>query len=194
IQYSAKRVYPSSQMLQGTNLNKLMSEGKVGFYSTGRFAVPVLRGFTDLDWDMVVYPTGPTGKKATFMSGESYAMNSETKDREAAWKLIEHLVGREAQEQFYIKEGNVIPAIKAVAESKAFGEADPGKNHRAHLDSIEFGVQPNNHPVDPQVYSDIIAPLWKDVVDEKIQPREMGRLAAQRMTQALQQWKLENKQ
>jgi multiple sugar transport system substrate-binding protein len=193
IQYSSRKIYPSTQMLQGTNLNRLMGEGRVAFYSTGRFGVPVLRQFTDLDWDMVVYPTGPHGRKATFMSGESFAMNAETKDREAAWKLMEHLCGRESQENFYLKEGNSIPAIKAVAESRGFSDAAPGKNHKAHLDSLEFGVQPNTHPVDPQVFTDIISPLWRDVVDGKIQPREMARQAAPRMTEALQQWKLENK-
>lgn len=193
IQLGPRKVYPSSQMLQGTNVNRLMGEGKLAFFSTGRFSVPVLREMTDLDWDMVVYPTGPTGKKATFMSGEAFAMNSETKDREAAWKLLEFLCGRESQEQFYLREGNVIPAIKALAESKPFADAVPGKNHKTHLDSIEFGVQPFNHPVDPQSFSEIIAPLWADVGAAKIQPAEMARQAAQRLNQALQQWKSENK-
>ena len=53
---------------------------------------------------------------------------------------MDYLCGREAQEQFYLLEGSVIPAIKAVAESKPFHESPPGKNHQAHLDSIAFGA------------------------------------------------------
>ena len=66
-------------MLQGTNVNNPMGAGKLAFYSTGRFGVPVLRNLADLDWDMVVYPTGPKGNKSTFLSGEGYAMTSETR-------------------------------------------------------------------------------------------------------------------
>ena len=192
IAYGPRKVYPPASMLQGTNLNNLMGQGKVGYFSTGRFSVPVLKNFTDLDWDMAVYPTGPTGKKATFLSIEGYAMNQDTKDRDAAFKVMEHLCGREAQEQFYLKEGNVIPAIKAVAESAEFSNAVPGKNHKAHLDSIAFGVQPYNHPIDPQTFTDIINALWADVVQAKTQPRDAARQMAQRLNEALAKWKAEN--
>ncbi|MGH2352089.1 MAG: ABC transporter substrate-binding protein [Chloroflexota bacterium] len=189
LQYGPRKVYPTPQMLEGTNINNLFGAGKVGFYSTGRFAVPVLRGFSDLDWDMVVYPTGPTGKKSTFLSGEGYAMTADTKDRDAAWKLMEYLCGRESQEQFYLKEGSVIPAIRAVAESKEFADAPPGKNHKAHLDSIEFGVPPTTHPISPRVNGEIITPLWRDVAAGKLPPKEMAREAAQRMNDLLREFK-----
>lgn len=189
LQYGPRRVYPTPQMLQGTNINNLFGTGKVAFFSTGRFSVPVLRGFSDLDWDMVVYPTGPTGAKSTFLSGEAYAMTADTKDREAAWKLMDYLCGRESQEQFYLKEGSVIPALKAVAESKGFSEAPPGKNHKAHLDSIEFGAPFATHPLTPRVNTEVITPLWKDVTDGKVQPREMARQAAQRMNDLLREFK-----
>jgi multiple sugar transport system substrate-binding protein len=190
---SSRKVYPTTDMLQGTNINNLMGQGKIGFFSTGRFSVPVLKNFTDLDWDMVVYPTGPSGKKATFLSVEGYAMTAATKDQEAAFKLMEHLCGRQAQEDFYLKEGNVIPAIKAVAESPGFSSPVPGKNHKAHLDSLEFGVQPNNHPIDPDATATVITPLWNEMVTGAMQPREMARVMAQRLTDALNTWKAQNK-
>ena len=192
IAYGPRAVYPPAAMLQGTNINNLMGQGKIGYFSTGRFSVPVLKNFTDLDWDMVVYPTGPTGKKATFLSIEGYAMNTDTKDRDAAFKVMEHLCGREAQEEFYIKEGSVIPAIKAVAESAAFSSAVPGKNHKAHLDSIGFGVQPYTHPIDPQTFSDVINPVWTEAAQGKIQPREAARTMATRLNDALRTWKTAN--
>ena len=192
ITYGPRKTYPPASMLTGTNLNNLMGQGKVAYFSTGRFSVPVLKNFTDLDWDMAVYPTGPTGKKSTFLSIEGYAMNQDTKDRDAAFKVMEHLCGREAQEEFYIKEGSVIPAIKAVAESPAFSAAVPGKNHKAHLDSLEFGNQPYYHPIDPQTYSDIIAPLWAEVAEGKTQPRDAARSMATRLNDALRTWKTAN--
>jgi multiple sugar transport system substrate-binding protein len=193
IQFGSRKVYPPTEMLQGTNLNQLMGTGKIAFFSTGRFSVPVLRGFTDLDWDMVVYPTGPTGKKATFMSGESFAMNTAAKDRDAAWKLMEYLCGRESQEQFYLKEGSVIPAIRAVAESRGFSDAVPGKNHKAHLDSIDFGVQPFTHPVSPDTFTNIMNPLWGDVTAGKLPAKEMARQATTRMNELLRQWQSQQK-
>jgi len=186
--FGPKKVYPTPQMLQGTNINNLFGNGKVAYFSTGRFSVPVLRGFPDLDWNMVVYPTGPKGKKSTFLSGEAYAMTSETKDRDAAWKVMDYLCGREAQEQFYLKEGSVIPASKAVAESKGFFEAQAGKNHQAHLDSIAFGAPYATHPVNTKLVNDVITPLWKDVTDGKIQPREFARLAAPKMNDLLKEF------
>jgi multiple sugar transport system substrate-binding protein len=192
ITYGPRKTYPPASMLQGTNLNNLMGQGKVAYFSTGRFSVPVLKNFTDLDWDMAVYPTGPTGKKSTFLSIEGYAMNTDTKDRDAAFKVMEHLCGREAQEEFYIKEGSVIPAIKAVAESPAFSASVPGKNHKAHLDSLEFGNQPYYHPIDPQTYSDIIAPLWAEVAEGKTLARDAARNMATRLNDALRVWKTAN--
>ncbi|HEX2514578.1 MAG TPA: sugar ABC transporter substrate-binding protein [Chloroflexota bacterium] len=189
IQYGPRKVYATAQMLQGTNVNNLMGAGKLAFYSTGRFGVPVLRNLADLDWDMVVYPTGPKGNKSTFLSGEGYAMTSETKDRDAAWKLMDYLCGREAQEQFYLLEGSVIPAIKAVAESKPFHESPPGKNHQAHLDSIAFGAPFATHPVNTRLVNEVITPLWKDVTDAKMQPREFAAQAARRMNDLLKEFK-----
>jgi ABC-type glycerol-3-phosphate transport system substrate-binding protein len=176
-------------MLQGTNLTNLMGNGKVAFYSTGRFGVPVLRGFPDLDWDMVVYPTGPKGTKSTFLSGEGYAMVAESKSRDAAWKLMDNLCGREAQEQFYLKEGSVIPAIKAVAESKDFFEAPPGKNHQAHLDSIAFGAPAAIHPITTRLNNEILTPLWKEVADGNIQPKDFAQQAAPKMNALLKEFK-----
>jgi multiple sugar transport system substrate-binding protein len=189
IQYGPRKVYPPAQMLQGTNINNLMGGDKIAFYSTGRFGVPVLRSFPDLDWDMVVYPTGPKGTKSTFLSGEAYAMTADTKDRDAAWTLMEYLCGREAQEQFYLKEGSVIPAAKPVAESKGFFEAPPGKNHQAHLDSIAFGAPAAIHPITTRLNTEVLNPLWKDVTDGKIQVKEMARLAAQKMNDLLKEFK-----
>ena len=189
IQFGGRKIYPTPQMLQGTNVNNLMGNGKLAFFSTGRFGVPVLRGFSDLDWDMVVYPTGPKGNKSTFLSGEGYAMTSETKDRDAAWKLMDYLCGRESQENFYLKEGNVIPAIKAVSESRAFHEAPAGKNHQAHLDSIAFGAPYATHPVNTRLVTEIITPMWKDVTDGKIQPKEFATQAARRMNDLIKEFK-----
>ena len=84
---------------------------------------------------------------------------------------MDYLCGREAQEQFYLLEGSVIPAIKAVAESKPFHESPPGKNHQAHLDSIAFGAPFATHPVNTRLVNEVIT-LWKDVTDAKMQPRE----------------------
>jgi multiple sugar transport system substrate-binding protein len=189
LQYGSRKVYPPATMLQGTNLNSLMSNGKIAFYSTGRFGVPVLRSFTDLDWDMVVYPTGPKGTKSTFLSGEGYAMVAESKSRDAAWKLMDYLCGREAQEQFYLKEGSVIPAIKAVAESKDFFEVPPGKNHQAHLDSIAFGAPAAIHPITTRLNNEILTPLWKEVADGNLQPKDFAQQAAPKMNALLKELK-----
>jgi multiple sugar transport system substrate-binding protein len=189
IQFGAKKIYPTAQMLQGTNINNLFGNGKLAYFSTGRFSVPVLRNFPDLDWDMAVYPTGPKGNKSTFLSGEGYAMTMDTKDRDAAWKLMDYLCGREAQEQFYLKEGSVIPAIKAVAESKPFFEVPAGKNHQAHLDSIAFGAPFATHPVNTRLVNEVITPGWKDVTDGKLQPKEFALQSARRMNELLREFK-----
>jgi len=189
IQFGARKIYPPAQMLTGTNINNIFGGGKVAYFSTGRFSVPVLRNFTDLDWDQVVYPSGPKGNKSTFLSGEAYAMTNDTRDRDAAFKLMDYLCGRESQEQFYLKEGSVIPAIKTVAESKPFHEVPAGKNHQAHLDSIAFGAPFATHPVNTRLVSEIITPIWKDVTDGKIQPREFATQAARRMNDLLREFK-----
>src|SRR3712207_8502380 len=60
--------------------------------------------------------------------------------RSAAWKLMEHLCGRENQEQFYVKEGNVIPAVRAVAEGKEFAEDRKSTRLNSSHANISYAV------------------------------------------------------
>jgi ABC-type glycerol-3-phosphate transport system substrate-binding protein len=112
----------------------------------GRWGLPVAIAIEDFDWDIVAFPTPSQGERGTWISFEGYSITSRTQDVDSAWSLVKYLCDAEAQQGFYVAEGSAIPAIQSVAESDAFRQSAPDKNHDAYLKSIEFAKSPGSHP------------------------------------------------
>jgi multiple sugar transport system substrate-binding protein len=112
-----------------------ISERAAMFYS-GIWKTPAFRKIKNFEWDVVMFPKGPKGGRGFPSGGSGYAIVKSTKNKEASWKLITYLSGKEGQVKF-ARTGLVQPAMKTIAESKDFLDGQAPK----HKDVVLKGVQ-----------------------------------------------------
>ncbi|TDL31509.1 ABC transporter substrate-binding protein [Jeotgalibacillus sp. S-D1] len=87
----------------------------------GNWNIPYLEEtFPDLEYGTAEVPT-INGEKGTMAYTVAYVMNAASEKKEASWKLIEYLTGKEGMETWTSK-GYALPTRKSVAESSGFAE------------------------------------------------------------------------
>jgi multiple sugar transport system substrate-binding protein len=167
---------------QGT-YHQLFGNGQLAITNVAPFGVPVLRQYQGLEWDLLTMPWTAEKKRGTWMSGEGYAIATESRNKDGAWAVLKYLCGRDAMTSFYAPEFQAIPAVRPVAES-AFLQAIPGKNAKAFLDSIDYATPYGGHPVVTR-WGDVLNPMWNDVRDGKTSAPDAARDAAPRLNELL---------
>jgi len=103
--------------------------------SSGPWMCTIYQDIKNLQWDVALYPKGRNGR-VTRYAGRSYAIWSESKHPEEAWKLIKFLVGPVGG-RILSEGGEDVPARKSLAYSDAFLRPDVPWNARKFVDSIK---------------------------------------------------------
>ena len=117
---------------------QLFMTQRVAMFSSGVWEVPTLRQITDFDWDVVMFPKGPKGKRAFATGGTGYSILKTTKHPELAWEVLKALTGEEAQRRM-AETGLVQPANRVVAEGPAFAQNPLPPAHKAMLnDAVQY--------------------------------------------------------
>jgi multiple sugar transport system substrate-binding protein len=159
------KVMPSAsdnQTLNGGSM-AMFQNGQLGMFLSGIWKTPTFRQIKTFDWDMVMFPKGPSGKRGFLSGGSGYAMKKDTKHAELAWKLIKALGGPEGQKQL-AKTGLAQPAIKSLAASPVFLDDQKPKNKKVLLEAAEVATF---HPVwdrwiefQNSVWNPSLDPIW----------------------------------
>ena len=111
--------------------------GHVPMILSGCWGVPRFSRSKDLRWGVARMPRGPAGPVSGLIN-ESLVISPATRHREAAWRFVRFLTGREGQ-VLLAREGNSIPAVRAVAESDAFlhdTTTFPNSTNRVFLEGL----------------------------------------------------------
>ena len=103
----------------------------------GFFLVGVLNDTNELRYDVVEFPTGPAGVKASPLSTNGWVVADTAEDKEAAWRLIEELTAEEFLSEFWGQPGHGIPARESVADSVLQPDASPA-NQDAILETLTY--------------------------------------------------------
>ena len=102
---------------------EMFGQGKAAMVIEGNWAIPYLQtNFKDLDFATAEVPT-VNGKKGTMAFTVGYVMNKESKHKEAAWKLISYLTGKEGMKTWTSK-GFALPTRKSVSAELGY-DKDP---------------------------------------------------------------------
>lgn len=102
---------------------EMFGSGKAAMIIEGNWAIPYLKNtFGDLEYGTAEVPT-VNGQKGTMAFTVAYVMNKESKQKEAAWKLLSYLTGKEGMETWTSK-GFELPSRKSVAAKLGF-DKDP---------------------------------------------------------------------
>ncbi|KIL48673.1 ABC transporter substrate-binding protein [Jeotgalibacillus campisalis] len=87
----------------------------------GNWNIPYLaETFPDLEYGTAEVPT-VNGEKGTMAYTVAYVMNAASEKKEASWKLIEYLTGKEGMETWTSK-GFALPTRKSVAEKLGYAD------------------------------------------------------------------------
>lgn len=116
----------------------LFASGKAAMSWQGSWMIGTYGGTLDFNWDIATIPTNKV-KYNTLHTG-FYTINAKSEKKDAAFKVIEYLMGEEGQTINSKASGNM-SAIKSIAEEGAWKvEGTPITNWDAITDSLEAGV------------------------------------------------------
>lgn len=133
-------VSPTAEESANQGTSKLFTSGKIGMTISGSWAAELIykKEITTFKYDVAPIPKGPKSR-VSIICGAAYAILSRSQHKEAAWKLVKFMTGKEYQRSAALRS-QIIPSRRSVAESGAYLHlnADP-KNRQAFLYMIPFG-------------------------------------------------------
>ncbi len=106
----------------GMGAQQLFMSGKLAMYQSGIWETLLLRDITEFDWDVAMFPKGPTGIRKFGNGGSGYCILKTTKYPELSWSLLKALSGSEAQIRL-ADTGLTQPAIIPIAEGPHFAQS-----------------------------------------------------------------------
>ena len=136
----------------------LFMSQRVAMFSSGVWETPILRSIRDFEWDMALFPKGPTGLRAFGTGGTGYCILKASAHPEAAWEVLKALAGPDGQTQL-AQQGLAQPANRVVAEGPAWAQNDLPPVSKRLL----------NEAVRHVVYDPFI-PEWREIYELYILP------------------------
>jgi multiple sugar transport system substrate-binding protein len=128
-------VSPSPTEIQafsiGSGVQQMLVNGSIAMMDSGVWHTPQLLKAQNLDFDVALFPKGPGGQHGWGMGGSGYGLCKYSKNKEAAWKVLEALAGAANQARL-AQAGMIQPALMKLAHSDAFLQA-PGAAHKEIL-------------------------------------------------------------
>jgi multiple sugar transport system substrate-binding protein len=137
-----KKVMPgpaNMTAMGGLGASGLFVNGTAAMFLSGMWKVPQLREIKDFDWDVVMFPKGPTGLRGFQNGGSGYGILRSSKNKKEAWMLVKYLAGAEGEKKM-ATTGLAQPAMRSVAESSAFLDGQKPLNKKMLLKAEDYAV------------------------------------------------------
>lgn len=134
------KVMPSPSQMSaagGVGTADLFVTGKVAMFLSGLWKTPYFREIKKFDWDIVMFPKGPTGIHRFPTGGSGYAITKTSKHPQDAWKLVKYLAGKQGQIAL-TKTGLVQPANMSIANSPYFLDGQKPLNKAMLLEAVKY--------------------------------------------------------
>lgn len=137
-------------------LNELFTSGKLAMYGSGIWESPKFRTIKTFDWDVAMFPKGPSGIRAFGTGGSGYCIYNKTKYPEEAWEVLKALSGPYGQGKL-AESGLAQPANRTIAEGKdwALSPKKP-KNKKMLNEAVKY------------VIYEPFTPKWREILDNVI--------------------------
>lgn len=150
----------------GMGADQMFANDRIAMFLSGIWETPRFRNY-NLNWDIVMFPKNPEGKRAFGTGGTGYAMLKSSKHKKEAWEVIKALTGTKDQEQF-AKRGLAQPARIAVAKGADFADdPQPPANKKMLNEAVNHVVFSPFHPEWREIEEKIIRPKLELVFNGK---------------------------
>jgi ABC-type glycerol-3-phosphate transport system substrate-binding protein len=124
----------------GMGAQQLFMSEKLAMYQSGFWESTVFRNIEDFDWDIVMFPKGPTGIRRFGTGGSGYCILKSTKYPEMSWEIVKLLASEKAQIAL-AEMGLTQPAIKSIAMGPHFAEnPNPPRNKKMLNEAVRYVV------------------------------------------------------
>jgi len=136
------KVSPTSNTFRNLGLGaiQMFMMQKVAMFHSGIWETPLLRKIKDFEWDIAMYPKGPSGIRKFGTGGTGYGILKTTKYPEDAWEVLKALSGDEGQIML-AESGLAQPANQKIAEGEHFaGSAQPPLNKKLLNEAVKYTV------------------------------------------------------
>lgn len=131
------KIAPTEKDVGNAKAGQLFSQEKIGMQLSGRWSVPTYRTSLNFKWDVAPFPKGKAGSIVD-VDASGWCISKNSKNKEDAWLLIEHLASAESIGKFS-SDGLIVPSRKDTANSKEFLEGGKPQNSKAFLNAVETG-------------------------------------------------------
>ncbi|MFA5094311.1 MAG: sugar ABC transporter substrate-binding protein [Candidatus Omnitrophota bacterium] len=154
------KVSPTSSTFrnQGLGVIQMFMMQRVAMFHSGIWETPIVRKIKDFDWDVAMFPKGPTGVRKFATGGTGYGILNSTKYPQEAWEVLKALSGDDGQIML-AESGLAQPANKKIAEGE----------HFALSNKVPLNKKMLNDAVKMTVY-DPFSPKWREIRDLYIYP------------------------
>lgn len=149
---------PSALINMGMGVQMMFMTGKLAMFGSGIWETPILRKIKDFDWDVVMFPKGPTGIRRFATGGTAYCILRTCKDPKLAWEVVKALTSVEAMQKM-AQTGLTQPARISVAEGPYWAGSEEKPLNKGMLnEAVKYVVFPPFHP------------KWREVEELLIKP------------------------
>jgi len=142
------RVQPSAIAMSNLamGVQGMFMTGRLAMFSSGIWETPGLRKIATFDWDVAMFPKGPTGIRGFGTGGSGYCILKDTKYPKEAFYVIKALTSRSAQTEL-AQTGLAQPAIIDIAKSSQWaGDDKPPRNKKMLDDAMNYVIYDPFHP------------------------------------------------
>lgn len=115
-------VVPTDEEVEAEDDESRFANGRLAMLLSSRRSTTALRQSATFDWDVAPLPT--YDHPAGILHSDAYCIARGSGRKDAAWRFVEHALGRRGQE-VVARTGRIVPSLVAVSRSPAF--LDPGQ-------------------------------------------------------------------
>ena len=163
------KVHPTTTAMANLamGVQGMFMTGRLAMFSSGIWETPGLRKIDNFEWDVVMFPKGPTGIRAFGTGGSGYCILKSTKHPKEAFEVLKALAGQKAQTML-AETGLTQPAMKGIAEMWANDGRVP-KNKKMLLEAMQHVIYDPFTPVWREARELYIIPALDRVFNGKIE-------------------------
>lgn len=136
------KVSPTSSTFRNLGLGviQMFMMQRVAMFHSGIWETPMARKIKEFEWDVAMFPKGPTGIRRFATGGTAYGILKTAKYPEEAWEVLKALSGDEGQIML-AESGLAQPANRKIAEGIHFAGSDkPPLNKKMLNEAVKYTV------------------------------------------------------